>query len=138
MRHQIGHAAATGLGNPAPELVSGRSTGDRKRDALINDAAKDCYGSFGFKQHGYCDAGEDGHEVRLGVEPAYQYEDLKVIIISKEKDYSRIITGRPWGPWGSQVASTIREYGDYKRRSKFVRFIDKWHPLLYGHRDATA
>jgi hypothetical protein len=31
----------------------------------------------------------------------------------------------------------MREYGGYQRRSKFVRFVDKWHPLLYA-RDATA
>src|ERR1700680_4556029 len=98
MRHRIEDAAATGLGNPAPELVSGRSTGDPARDALINDAAKNCYEVFGFRQHGYCDAGEDGDEVRLGVEPAYQYDHLKLIVIAKEKDCSRFITGRAWGP----------------------------------------
>jgi hypothetical protein len=113
-------------------LISGRSTGDSKRDALIRKAVKECYEIFGFEQHGYCDAGEEGDEIRLGFEPSYQYEDLKVIVIAKDKDYSRFITGRAWGSWGSQIASTTREYGDYKRRSKFVRFVDKWHPRLYA------
>src|SRR5262249_23636472 len=132
MRHRIGDAVSTGLGNPTAELISGRSTGDEKRDALIRLAAQDCFETFGFERYGYIDAGEDGHEVCFGIEPAYQYEDLKLIVIAKERDYSRFITGRAWGPWGSEIATTIREYGDYRLRSKFVRFIDKWHPRLYG------
>jgi hypothetical protein len=138
MRRRIGDAGATGLGNPVPELISGRSTGDEQRENLIRAAAKECYETFGFKQYGYCDAGEEGNEVRLGVEPAYQYEHLKLIIVAREKDCSRFITGRAWGAWGSEIASTMREYGDYKRRSKFVRFIDKWHPRLYAAGDASA
>jgi hypothetical protein len=137
MRHRIGDAASTGLGNPEPELVSGRSTGNPERDTLINAAAKECYEGFGFEKYGYCDAGEDGNEVRLGVEPAYQYQPLKLIIIAREKECSRFVTGRAWGAWGSDIASTTREYGDYTRRSKFVRFIDKWHPRLYAG-DASA
>lgn len=128
----MGCAALTGIGgNSSPELISGLPTGDTKFDALINEAAKECYDTFGFEKFGYCEAGIDGGEIRFGVEPAYMYEDLKLITINKEKNESRYITGVAWGPWGSNIASNSREYGQYRRRSKFTRFVDKWHARLF-------
>jgi hypothetical protein len=60
-----------------------------------------------------------------------------MITVARDKAESCYVTGIAWGYWGSQVASAIRKYGDYERQSKFVRFVDKWHPILYAG-DATA
>ncbi len=126
-------AAATGLGgNAGPELMDRQSTGDKKRDALINECSKDAHDQF-FKSFGYCDAGADGDEVRIGVEPAYMHENLKMISINRVKERSSFVTGRAFGPWGTGMRSTERRYGDYKRQGKFVKFIDKWHPKLFSN-----
>lgn len=126
-----GAAALTGLGGNAKVYMSGQPTKDEKFNKVINAAAKDAYETF-FKKFGYCDAGVDGEEVRLGIEPTYQFEPLKIVAINKDKDQSRFITGRAVGPWASAVQSTIKEYRDYQRHSKFIRFVDKWHPLLFA------
>lgn len=121
----------TGLGASSPNLISGQPTGDKKRDSLLNKIAKDCYETFGFEKYGYCDAGFEGEEARFGVEPSYKFDPLKLITIAKEKDDSKYITGRAVGYYGSEVQSTVKEYGDYTKQSKFVRFVDKWHGKLF-------
>lgn len=122
----------TGLGGNAKVWMSGKPTEDKKFNKLVNRAAKECYETFSFERFGYCDAGIDGGEVRLGIEPTYMFQPLKIIAINKNKDESRYITGRAVGPWASVCQSRIKEYRDYSRNSKFVRFVDKWHPLLFA------
>jgi hypothetical protein len=129
MRHRIG-GQGTGLGNSAPEQLDGKSTGDKKMDRLINKAAKEAYELF-FKSFGYCDAQFSENEVRLGVEPAYMYENLKIISIRRNKEYSKFTTGHAWGAYGSGIVSTDRYYSDYKYKCKFTKFVDKWHDVIF-------
>jgi len=63
----------------------------------------------------------------IGIVPAYQYEYLKIVYIAPEKENSYIENGRAWGSYGSQIGSTLRYYKDYKKKSKFIRFVDRWH-----------
>lgn len=132
MRRRLG-GEGTGLGNPDPQVMDGRSTGDKTRDALINTCAKDCYKTFfrGTKLDYACDAGANSWEVRLGIEPSYKDWPLKLIVISSEKRRSYIQTGIARGWYGSSWQATKTFYQNYKYRSKFVRFIDKWHPRLF-------
>lgn len=137
MRHRIAGAGITGLGNSAPELISGESTGNKYRDALIRQCSKDAYETFfkGSKERGIdldgVDAGALEFSVRIGVEPGYMYWPLKMIEISDVKEWSSLTTGYSWGGWGSGLRKTIKRYGAYKQKSKFVRFVDKWHPKLF-------
>lgn len=136
MRYRMGGSAHTGLGgNNSPHLINERGTGNKKRDDAIRACAKDAYETF-FKDtaldHGYVNAGVQGFEIRFGIEPSYMYEDLKMICFDESKKCSRIVTGIAWGPWGSHIASNQKFYDQYKRRAKFVRFIDKWHEILYA------
>lgn len=124
----------TGLGNPSNERMDGKSTGDKKRDALIGKCAKDAYKTF-FKgtklDYEYCDAQARGNEIRVGIEPAYMYQRLKMISIQENKRASYIENGYSWEAYGSGIRSTRKYYVDYMRSAKFTRFIDKWHPLLF-------
>lgn len=124
----------TGIGNPDPELMDGQSSGKKALDKLINQCAKDCYNTF-FKDtkmdYDGVDAGAQVDAVRLGIEPAYFGDNLKMIEIREKKELSTYQTGHAFGYYGSGIRSRIRSYRQYKRRSKFVRFIDKWHPLLF-------
>jgi hypothetical protein len=145
MRHRIAGAAITGLGNPAPELIENtKTTGSKKRDDQIRTCAKECYETFfeGSTERGIdlggVDAGLHGNAVRIGVEPGYMHWPLKIIEINREKSASALMTGYAWGAWGSGLRMTRTFYHQYKRKGKFVRFVDKWHPILYGNGDASA
>lgn len=130
-------AAMTGLGNSAPEFMDGRPTGDEYRDALVRECAKECYIAFfeGAKERGIdlggVDAGVRGDCVRIGIEPGYMYWPLKIVEIHQTKSASELITGYSWGAWGSGLRLRRKFYSQYRRQSKFVRFVDSWHARLY-------
>lgn len=134
MRHRIGIAASTGLGNPSPELINGRGTGDIMRDELIRQCSKDAYETF-FKgtklDYEGVDAGVHDFEVRIGVEPAYMYESLKMIVLHENINSCRFITGYAWEPYGSGIRKNVRWYRDLRRKGKFARFVDRWQPILF-------
>ena len=125
----------TGIGNSEPELMDGQSTGNPELDKVINECAKDCYEQF-FKgtrlDYEAIDAGANEYGITFGIEPAYKDWDLKVVVFMEDKSRCRYETGISRGWYGSQVCSTARYYGDYKKQSKFTRFIDKWHPKLFA------
>lgn len=130
MKHR-GLAVHTGLGASPEVLISGKNT-SKVKDSLLNEIARDCYKTFNFeKKFGYCEAGFDGEEARFGAEPSYQFEDLKMIIIAKEKGKSSYVTGQAVGPWASAIRSKQKRYSEYQKKSKFVRFVDKWHGKLF-------
>ena len=139
MRYRMAGAAMTGLGgNSAPELIPGGGSGDKKRDALIRQCSKECYELFfkGHKERGIdldgVDAGLHLDAVRIGVEPGYMYWPLKIIEIDPVKERSMLMSGYAWGPWGTGLRTKKKFYLEYKKKGKFVRFIDKWHPKLYA------
>lgn len=67
----------------------------------------------------------------FGIEPSYKYDDLQIIYIDlKNKGGCAIREGRAWGYYGTHTLTKIRFYKDYKKRSKFIRFIDKWYDEL--------
>ena len=124
----------TGIGNSEPELMDGQSTGDSKLDAVINDCSKDCYETF-FKgtemDYNGVDAGADVYGIRIGIEPAYFGDNLRLITFLQNKDRCSYETGHAFGYYGSGIRSKVRRYQDYKYNGKFKRFVDKWHPLLF-------
>ena len=126
-----------GIGNPDPELMDGQSTGNDEFDKVINECSEDCYKTF-FKgtkmDYGGVDAGysERNNDIKIGIEPAYFGDDLKMIILAPEKKWCRIVTGHAFGYYGSGIRSTTRRYNDYKYSTKFTRFVDKWHDKLFA------
>lgn len=126
MRHRIGIGARTGLGNPSKELLSGKG----ELALAAKDMAKEAIRLY-FKKWGGCDYEAGGDEVKLGVEPAYQFEDLKIICIRRDKGKSYLRTGRAFGMYGSGIRSRYKFYSDCKRKAKFKRFVDRWHPKVF-------
>lgn len=121
MRHRI--VNGTGFGNPNPVILDNKG---KIRTDLGNDVLKTY-----FSKEEYCDYTRKKDFILLGVEPAYQYEDLKVICIHRDINKSYIETGRAFGPYGSGIRATTKFYGDYKYNCKFTRFINKWHSKLF-------
>lgn len=78
----------------------------------------------------------DSDTVSVGIEPTYQYDELKIVKIVKNKEDSTYTTGKSFGPYGSKVVSRTKRFGDYKRKSKFTKFVDAWHSALFpeGHK----
>lgn len=124
MRHRIGGVSAIGLGNPDPVLLDNKGTINKE---FADEALKE-YFSY---EEGF-DFQLNKDFVNIGIEPAYQYDRLKIISIQKDKSKSYIQTGKAWGPYGSQIAKNTKVYGDYKNKSKFIKFVDKWHAVLFG------
>lgn len=135
MKRRIAGASHTGLGGGGKSLIDVEIKVTKKRGELIKECSKEAYELF-FKgtkmDYDYVDGGVKHDEVRIGVEPNYMYERLKMLIISEDKARSRMVTGYSWGGWGTDIRQTERFYRDRKTKSKFVRFVDKWHPKLFN------
>jgi len=121
MRHRI--VTNIGLGNPDPVLLDNQGSINKE----FGDEAIDAYFS---KEEGF-DFQIETDRITIGIEPAYQYERLKLVSINKNKINSFMKRGKAWGPYGSGIASNIKYYGDYKLNCKFTRFVDRWHPILF-------
>ena len=136
MRHRIGVLNSTGLGNPNAQLLDCKVTKNKIRNIIINECAEEAYKIF-FKgtklDFEYCDAqaSSNGLEIKVGIEPTYMYEPLKIMIIHKKKENSEFMTGYAWGVYGSDIVSKTKYYSEYKTKGKFVKFVDKWHNKLF-------
>lgn len=121
-------AGLTGLGNPSPVALRNSGT---PTDAILS-AMKDAVEVFPvMRKSGGCDYDVYDNCVCFGIEPAYQYEDMEIVTIHRDKEQSSYERGVAWGAWGSNIARTKKIYANHKRRGKFVRFVDKWHPILF-------
>ena len=125
MRHRITNLN-TGLGNPLPELLDNKGKIPPKIKEMLKKATE-----LYFKKWGGCDYSVEETGIKFGIEPAYQYENLKIIKIEKTKENSYIQTGRAFGSYGSGIRSTRKYYGEYEKCCKFTKFIDKWHSKLF-------
>ena len=130
MRHRFGNITCMGIGNSDPVILDNNK--HIEPSEFWNAFVEDLVGNFktiadwgGFDFH----IGEDNF--MLGIEPAYDGDDLQIIKFNfSDKDKSYIRQGRAFGAYGCNIVSKYRFYGDYKRKSKFVRFIDKWYEKL--------
>lgn len=125
MRHRA-IAFSTGLGNPNPERISGECTNNKELDSLIIDMCKEAVELF-FNRFGFCAAQYNNDSIEIGVTPVYQHDTLKIIKVNTRKELSSITTGYAFGYYGSEVVRTQKYYLDFKYKSKFIRFIDRWH-----------
>lgn len=128
MRHRI--LGFNGLGNPEPTILNNNKKIEKSDfwDEFLEDAIKNFktiseYGGFDFQ------VAED--RFMFGIEPSYEGDDLQIIQFNfKDKSLCCIEQGRAFGAYGSDIVSKFRYYGDYKNKSKFVKFIDKWYEKL--------
>ena len=126
MRHRMGIGGITGLGNSSPVLLDNKGQVSK---AMLAEAI-DTFPLM--KKIGGCDFTKEQNKVKFGIEPAYQYEPLEIVCVAATKENSYKETGRAWEAYGSGIAKKRRYYSEYQRKSKFVRFVDKWHPVLFG------
>lgn len=70
-------------------------------------------------------------KISVGIEPTYQFDRLHIITIHRDKLKSEWTRGKAWGAYGSEVVFESKMLRDYKYESKFVRFVDQWHPVIF-------
>ena len=127
MRHRMGIGVYTGLGNPDKEILSNAGNLEGATKKMVIEAV-----ALYFKKWEGCDYDVTEDEIKIGIEPAYQYEKLKVIAIKRNKGNSYLRTGIAFGGWGSGICSSYRFYSDYKTNGKFKKFVDRWHGKIFN------
>ncbi len=72
------------------------------------------------------------HGFYFGIEPSYIMDEMLIVYINFHNITScSIERGIALGFYGSNVVSKIKTYRQYERKSKFIRFIDKWYePII--------
>lgn len=121
MRHRI--SPHTGLGNPSPIILDNRGHLKKKYADFMLDGY--------FKEHGGYDFKVTREFVDVGIEPSYQYDQLFIIRIHKNKKLSFIQRGKAWGLYGSQIVQRKKYYSEYKYKSKFTKMVDEFHGVLF-------
>lgn len=126
MRHRIVNGI-TGFGNPNPAILL--NTG--KLNKKFANAVMETY----FYNHDGFDFDVGPNHVKVGIEPAYQFERLFFIEITRYKPHSRIVRGYAMGYYGTQILKNEKLYFQYKTNGKFKKFVDSWHPILFPKGD---
>ncbi len=114
---------STGMGNPSPVLLN--NTG-KLRDDFYEAAVLEY-----FQEWEGCDFQVSEQRVSVGVEPSYQFDELRIITICVDIGKSTFHTGKSWRSYGSAIAQRTKYYSDYKYSCKFTRFVNSWHPVLF-------
>jgi hypothetical protein len=117
-------AVGFGIVNASPELLSNKGTLPKEFAAAALTAYFSDEEGFDFEIR--------DDSVTVGIEPTYQYDKVKLISICRDKSWSHIKIGKAWGSYGTQIGATTKYYGDYKYKSKFIKFVDAWHHRLFG------
>lgn len=126
--HQMKHRISNVLGNNDTRFdLDNSGTIDKK----VADLAIETYFS---KWEGF-DFKVTKSKVHIGIEPSYQYDPLCVLTIHRNKRRSTITTGRAFSHYGSGVRKRTLTYGDYVYKSKFVKFVDEAHRILFGSKE---
>jgi hypothetical protein len=124
MRYRI--CPNNGLGTSEKPILNNKGQ-------INKDFADDAINQY-FENWGGFDFEINDESIAIGIEPTYYNDPLKIITIANKKENSNIRTGISFGHYGSNVVSKSKSYKDYKNKSKFVKFIDKWHPILFGEK----
>lgn len=129
MRHNIVNAMC--LGNPEKCELDNNIKLDKNEfwDGFLIEIKKSypIFASFdGFDFH----LAKNGFA--FGIEPSYQFDALLIIYIDfYDKNNSYIKTGFSKGLYGLNCVSKTKFYKDYKRKSKFIRFVEEWQKPLF-------
>lgn len=130
MKHRVNSELCLGI--PSEAILDNKWTKDVEYNCLLADCRKDAIDSFKtLAKLGFVDFGISKDEIKLGFEPSYKYEPLFVIAINlNNKEDSYIERGKAWGYYGSNIVSKKKFYRDFKKKIKFIRFVDKWFEVM--------
>ena len=142
MRYRIGIANNLYIGRQIGtdfELDNEISKFNEEQKELLNSITKDFIEQFdseekGYKLGGYdrCDFGWNDKVFEVGLEPSYIWDKLLIFRFDLEnKDNSIVLYGTAFGYYGTKIAVKTRYLKNYKRKSKFANFINKWYEKVW-------
>lgn len=132
MKRRIIGNVITGLGRSSEHILNNQWTNDDKFNEILKQCFEEAIETFKpLNDYGGLDFNIDNNVIKFGYEPTYMHEHLYVISINlKDKDKCYFENGISWGAYGTDIAYNTKFYLEYKRKCKFVKFIDKWQPIL--------
>lgn len=118
-----------GLGNPEPCTLNNNYILDKDKWQKF---LKDFSAKYSLIQEfGRFDFRYDPGSFAVGIEPTYMYDKLLIIKFDlTDKKNCSLTKGVAFGAYGSDKVTETRFYKDYKRKSKFTVFIDKWYKFV--------
>lgn len=123
----------THLGNPNQCILSNKWSKNEELNKLAKEIFEDGINLW-FKDIQGCDfniyENEKCVEIAFGIEPTYQGDKLKIIIVNSNIKYSSYTTGIAFGAYGSNLVMKRKYYSEYKNKCKFIDFIDRWQIKL--------
>lgn len=128
MRHRLSNI--TGIGGGDPVILDNNLQLEKSEfwdkfleDSQLNFKTIDNYEGFDFHL--------DEQGFTFGIEPSYKFDDLQIIHFDfKNKRDCYIQQGIAFGYYGTKIVCKIKRYGEYTRKTKFIRFIDKWYEQI--------
>lgn len=134
MRFKIGDTFH-GLGNLKQNILNNNWPEDdqkNKLDVMLSEALE----KFWFlKDLEYCDFQINEDEIKIGIEPSYQFDRLFIITIKRNKLESTLENGVAFGNFGTSICIKEKTYKNYKLKTKFTRFVDKYHEVFFGEKN---
>lgn len=140
MRYRIG-GIETGLGRSigTDYNLDNKEEGLTKEQLdLADKIAKEYLKEFAYwwtddmSEEGYsADFGFSDNRFFVGWEPSYMYDPLNVVCFDlNNKEESWRTWGKAFGPWGKNIVCETKHYKDYKKKTKYIKFIDKYYDKI--------
>jgi hypothetical protein len=120
--------SCTGLGGSSDTIMNNEWSENQVINEFIKTMGDEAISLY-FEDYEGFDFGIEDNSITIGIEPTYQYDNLRIIHINKNKDDCYYQTGKAFGLWGSRILSKTKYYKDYVKKCKFKNFVDKWQPL---------
>lgn len=128
MRHRLLYATCLGRSVGTDYNLDNEWKCSEDKKEKYTEMFQDAISTFKlFSDYKGLDFGFTDTAIYMGIEPSYAGDDLLVIKLDlNNKEDSYMITGHAFDVYGTGIRSRCKCYKEYKRKSKFTSFIDKW------------
>lgn len=134
MKRRLGAAALTGLGSRDKGVLDNKYTDNVVFNERCIKAAKSLIDEVPlFIEMCGCDFKlVDGVSATFGIEATYQHDKTYFVHINKNIDESYVERGYAFGLYGTNVVSSRKTYGDFRRTSATTKLIKKYYAIIFG------
>ena len=128
MQHRLIGNTITGLGGNAKTILDNSGQMTPKIKEMFNEAIE----IFSLMKKWEClDFEINENVIKFGIEPTYQYDKLEIVCVANHLANCYIETGIAFGVYGIGIRKKRKYYYDFKQKTKFTDFINKWQPQLF-------
>lgn len=132
MKRRIGHLGITGLGVSSRDRLDNTPSENEKINKHAKIMFAEALSYFPLMKRYQClDFKINPNSIEFGIEPTYKFDPLEYISLHlKDKNKSFKETGRAIEVYASRTISKRKQYSEYQRSCKFVKFIDRWFDIF--------